>query len=100
MNAVTDVFKADRRLVVLRLLAEDRAGTLNERVLQKALSAYGHNLNDVEMREDLQFLERERAIDIERISDGTIWVVELVRRGELHLDRLEIIDGVARPSRR
>ncbi|HEY9081330.1 ArsR family transcriptional regulator [Magnetovibrio sp.] len=98
--SVKEVFQEDRRLVILRLLAEDRAGSLNERVLQKALATYGHNLNDTELREDLQFLETELALSIEKIADGKLWVAELQRRGELHLERQDIIDGVARPSRR
>ncbi len=98
--SVKDVFQQDRRLVILRLLAEDRAGSLNERVLQKALVAYGHNLNDVELRAELQFLATELAIGIEKIADGKLWVAYLVRRGEQHLERQDIIDGVARPSRR
>ncbi|TCS62573.1 VpaChn25_0724 family phage protein [Varunaivibrio sulfuroxidans] len=100
MSVVKDVFRQDRRLVILRLLGEDRAGSLNERVVQKALAAYGHNLNDAELRGELQFLQNELAIDIEQIADGALWVAHLARRGELHLTRQDVIAGVARPSRR
>lgn len=99
-DIVKEVFREDRRLVILRLLAEDRAGSLNERVLQKALAAYGHNLNDAELRAELQFLQNELAIEIEKIADGALWVAHLARRGEQHLARQDIIAGVARPSRR
>jgi len=85
-------------LRILQLLTEDRAGSLNERLLQMALAEYSFNLNDTEIREALQFLEKELAIKIEKISDGAIWVAYLIRRGEQHLTRQEIIDGIARPS--
>lgn len=86
------------RLRVLELLSEDRAGSINERLLQMALAEYSFNLNDTEMREALQFLEKELAIKIERIGDDVMWVAHLKRRGEQHLARQEIIDGIARPS--
>lgn len=88
------------RLVMLQLLNEDRGGSINERMMQKALAMRGYDLNDAELRDQFLFLEKERAIDIERIDNGALWVAFLKYRGEQHLDRLDLIEGVARPSRR
>lgn len=45
MNNVQDIFTKNRRLAILRFLAEDQDYSLNTSVLQSALAAIGHGVS-------------------------------------------------------
>lgn len=88
----------DRRLIVLRALVAEPAGTMNERLLQDELQLFGHRLGRDQVRETLRWLETAGAITL-RWPNETIMVADITRRGEEHVSRAAPIAGIALPSR-
>lgn len=96
-----DLLAEDRRLVILRALAEDHDYTLNDSTVKRVLEHFGHGVSRDMVRADLQWLADQRLLRLERIAAerGELWVAKLtedgadVARGRPH-------PGVARPSPR
>lgn len=85
----------DRRLVILRFLAEDAGYKLNTSVLQSALDAYGHSVTRDQVAVDAAWLAEQELVRCEQL--GPVTVVELTARGaDVASGRAEI-PGVARP---
>lgn len=95
--SLSRILTEDRRLTILRTLAEDHDLTVNEFVLRRALSTLGHEIAFETLRQDLRWLEEQRLVTLERIGAGEgVWVATAsedgvkVARGKPH-------PGVARP---
>ncbi|GGG30886.1 hypothetical protein GCM10010964_18520 [Caldovatus sediminis] len=94
-----DLLAEDRRLVILRALAEDHDFSLNDGTLKRVLAHFGHGVSRSMVRGDLQWLADQRLLRLERIGGGggELWVATLtedgadVARGRPH-------PGVARPA--
>lgn len=87
--------REDRRLVVLRTLALDTDYRLNERLLQAALSASGHDVSQDQLRTELDWLAEQELLAIE--STGQLRIVTLTRRGLDVAAGRSRTSGVARP---
>ncbi len=86
----------DARLVILKELAKQPGGSLNETLLTRVLDTYGHRRSREWLRTQLRKLEDLGAI---RLSEaGTVMIGEITRAGVDHVERRAVIDGVARPS--
>jgi Fe2+ or Zn2+ uptake regulation protein len=96
MSGLSKILTEDRRLTILRTLAEDHDHTVNEFVLRRALSALGHEVFLDTLRMDLRWLEEQRLVTVDRMQNGEVWVATAsedgvkVARGKPHA-------GVARP---
>lgn len=87
----------DRRLVILRLLADYR-GALNSSSLESAVRAWGHKYIDRAMiADDLSWLATRGAVRVEDLG-SSIQEVSLTAKGERVASGEEWLTGVARPS--
>jgi hypothetical protein len=86
----------DARLVILRALLEQTSGSLNEAILEAVLDRFGHRRSRSWVRTQLLALKDLGAVQI--VDAGTIMVATITKLGKAHVERREIIDGVARPS--
>lgn len=86
----------DARLVILKELALQTDGTLNESVLTRALDAFGYRRSREWVRTQLLKLAELGAV---RNSEaGSVLVAKITRAGIDHVERRSVIEGVARPS--
>ena len=93
---VDDGIGADARLMVLRELAKQTDGRLNDAVLARVLEAYGMRRSRDWVRTQLRRLADLEAI---RIAEaGTVLVASLRQAGRDHVERRGVIEGVARPA--
>lgn len=88
----------DRRLTILRALAGEHDGHLNEALLQKHLERYGHHVDKVTVGRLLRELELWGAVKLYEPADDMM-VAEITQRGEDHVARRIKIKGVAVPGR-
>jgi hypothetical protein len=87
----------DRRLVILRLLADYR-GALNSSSLESAVRAWGHKYIDRALiADDLAWLATRHAVRTEDLG-GHVLEVTLTAKGERVSRGEEWLTGVARPS--
>lgn len=94
---VREKINEDRRLVILRLLAEYR-GALNSSSLESAVRAWGHKYIDRAMiTDDLQWLSFRACVKLEELGAHVVEVV-LTPKGERAAEGQEWISGIARPS--
>ncbi len=86
----------DARLVILKELAVQADGRLNEVLIEKVLDAFGHRRSREWIRTQLRKLEELGAVRVDEV--GTVLVAAITRAGIDHVERRSLIDGVARPS--
>lgn len=86
----------DARLIILRELAAQPDGRLNEVLLEKVLDAFGHRRSRDWIRTQLRKLQELGAV--RTTEAGTVLVAAITRAGMDHVERRSIIEGVARPS--
>lgn len=86
----------DARLVILKELARQTNGSLNEAVLQKVLETFGHKRSREWVRTQINKLAELDAISI--LPAGTVVIATLKQAGLDHVERRSIIEGIARPS--
>ncbi len=98
MNAVQKVFVEDRRLAVLRFLAEDKAYQLNTAMLQEALRAIGHTVSRDEVETQVAWLDEQGLVTVETV--GPITVAKLTERGLDCATGACNVPGVKRPGPR
>lgn len=88
-----------RRLIVLKALARENDGRLNERDLEGELDLMAHRVSREELRDLLRWLDDAGAIRLTHPGE-IIMVAEITRRGQDHVERRGApIEGVDLPSR-
>ena len=86
----------DARLVILKELAAQVDGRLNEVTLQRVLDTFALRRSREWVRTQLRKLAELEAV---RISEaGTVMIAQLRTLGRNHVERREVIEGVTRPS--
>lgn len=84
------------RLVILKELAAQADGRMNEALLERVLDVFGHRRSRDWIRTQLRKLEELGAV---RISEaGTVLVAAITRVGVDHVERRSFVEGVDRPS--
>lgn len=91
-----DAIAADARLLVLKELARQADGRLNDVVLERVLDTYGVRRSREWLRTQLRALAELGAIGV--AEAGALLVAELRRAGRDHVERRAVLDGVARPA--
>jgi DNA-binding transcriptional ArsR family regulator len=92
-----DVLASDRRLVILRSLA-DQNFELNDSVLQVVLDEFGHNVSRDVVRTELSWLAEQGLVTLEDVGKGRVIVATLTERGgDVAAGRAKV-PGVRRPS--
>lgn len=87
---------ADARLVILRALYEQTNYRLNEAILESELDRFGHRRSRSWVRTQLLALRELGAITA--TEAGSVMVACLTKLGVAHVERRQVIDGIARPS--
>lgn len=88
--------EADARLVILRELAQQPAGSLNENILTKVLDAFGYHRSRDWTRTQLRKLEEIGGVAL--ATAGSVMIASITRAGLDHVERRSMLEGVARPS--
>ena len=91
-----DHMVADARLVILKALSKQTDGRLNEVIITAELDSFGHKRSREWVRTQLNKLEELGALI--NVLQGTVMVAGITRLGLAHVERREVIDGVAKPS--
>ena len=91
-----DKIAEDARLVILKELAAQVDGRLNEVSIQRVLDAFAIKRSREWIRTQLRKLAELEAVRVEEI--GTVMVAQIRTLGRNHVERREIIDGVTPPS--
>lgn len=91
-----ELVRADRRLVILRLLAKSEGYSANEHLLRTAAGTYGHKVSSDALRTDLAWLQEQGLLLLEQIADIT--VATLTARGNDVQAGLAHVPGVKRPE--
>lgn len=86
----------DARLVILRELARQTDGRLNDTILTTVLDGFGHRRSREWVRTQIGKLEELGAVT--RVTAGSVLIAAITRAGLDHVERRSVIDGVARPS--
>ncbi|MBB4122928.1 hypothetical protein [Martelella radicis] len=86
----------DARLIILRGLAMETDGTLNETLLTTLLRTFGHNRSRDYVRTQIRKLEELGAVTV--IEAGTVLIASITRAGLDHVERRSVIEGIDRPS--
>ena len=86
----------DGRLVILKELARQIDGRLNESIMTRVLDTFGHRWSREKVRTEMRKLEEIRAVKL--AEAGTILIASITRAGLDHVERRSVIEGVARPS--
>ena len=84
------------RLVILKALAEQTNGSLDSSMLEQILPVFGIRKPRLWIHEQMEYLTERKAIDL--VAAGTVKIGTLTKRGQRHLDRDTVIEGVKRPS--
>lgn len=91
-----DLVAEDGRLCILKELARQIDGRMNEVSLMHVLDVFGIRRTREWVRTQMRMLEQLGAVTI--TEAGTVLVAELTKLGRNHVERRAIVDGVARPS--
>lgn len=97
---LAEILAADRRLCVLRFLAEDRDYTLNESLIQDTLSLVGHAVSRDAVRTELAWLKEQGLVTTqqEMLGSKPLVIATLTERGaDVAAGRAEV-PGVKRPA--
>lgn len=87
---------ARRRLILLEVLGQVAAYTLNEIELGEQLAAHGYPASTAGLRDDLRHLRDHDCLRVD--TPGGVWMATLTRTGdEAAKGRMEV-EGVARPG--
>ena len=86
----------DVRRIVLETLAREPGATLNENLLSRTLEGYGHRKTMAYVRDELAWLERQKAVSLTEV--GSLLIATLLTRGLEHVERRALIPGVAKPA--
>lgn len=96
MNDFNSFLTADARLIILRELARQNDGRLNETLLVATLDTFGHRRSRDWVRTQLRALADVGAIAV--TEAGTVMIAEIRRAGLDHVERRSVLEGVAKPS--
>ncbi|MBK5957405.1 hypothetical protein CCR97_04170 [Rhodoplanes elegans] len=96
MSGMDTIIREEARLILLRTLAEEPDGTLNSELLRRRLEHFGVSRTREWVHGELRHLEQLGAVRI--VSAESVLVATLTSRGEDHVARRAVLDGVKRPS--
>ena len=85
----------DRRLVVLRVLAESAGYTANEYILQQMLEQFGHVASIDRSRADLAWLHEQQLLTVSQVAD--VHIARITARGQDVAAGRTVVPGVKRP---
>lgn len=96
MSRYQKMVTEDRKLAILKLLAEDSDYAVNDGILQDALGLYGHSVSKDRLASDLDWLEEQELVEVEHVLNMRI--AKLTQRGLDVSKGKAVVSGVKRPS--
>ena len=95
-----DTLRADRRLVILRLLEQAPSYSANDSIMRTGLRDIGHDVPADVVRADLAWLAEQDLVHVELVhtSVKTIHVARLTERGLDVAAGRATVPGVSRPA--
>lgn len=91
-----DAVDADRRLVILQLLARSHSYVSHEYLIYAALPGFGHDSSLDRVRTDLAWLEEQGLVTLD--SPGDVRLAKLTQRGLDVAGGRATVSGVKRPG--
>lgn len=98
MSKYAHYLSADRRLVILRILAEMPTYRANSSVLHTVLNEWGHEPSRDQVKTELRWLEEQQLISIDDVGEGAVLLAKLTERGADVAAGRARVDGVKRPG--
>ena len=95
MSGLADAIAADARLTILRELASQTGGRLNDQLLRRTLDMYGIRRDRDWIVTQLRKLEALGAIELQEA--GGVLVARISPLGRDHVEERGVIEGVTRP---
>ena len=95
-RSLADALASDARLAILRELAQQVDGRLNELLIRRVLDVYGIRRDRDWIATQLRKLEALGAIELS--VAGETLVARLTRAGLDHVEERAVIEGVTRPA--
>ena len=86
---------ADRRLVILRVLAESTGYQANEFTLEAVLDDMGHTVSNQQVHTELAWLAEQGLLDSRKV--GGVTIATISRRGIDVAHGKAVVPGVKRP---
>ncbi len=86
----------DARLVIIRELAKQTDGRLNETIITAALDTFGHRRSREWVRTQINKLAELGAVTL--TNAGSVLIASLTRAGQDHVERRSVISGIKNPS--
>ena len=86
----------DRRLVILRLLAEDADYRINSSLIQRGLDMYAHAISRDALHTELHWLQEQGLVTLESLN--SVLIVTLSHRGLDVAQGRAVVPGVKRPG--
>ncbi|WP_319519649.1 hypothetical protein [uncultured Martelella sp.] len=96
MSSFEEFSARDARLIMLKGLAREVDGALNETLLTALLRTFGHNRSRDYVRTQIRKLEELGAVTT--TEAGTVLIAAITRAGIDHVERRSVIEGIDRPS--
>lgn len=90
------IIREEGRLIILRALRDEPDQRLNSELLRRSLEQWGISRTRDWVSGEIRHLEQIGAVTV--VEAGTVLVASLTRRGEDHVERRLVLDGVKRPS--
>lgn len=98
MSKYADYLSQDRRLVILRILAEMPTYRANSSVLHTVLNEWGHEPSRDQVKGELRWLQEQQLVTVEEVGDGAVLLAKLTERGADVAAGRARVDGVKRPG--
>ncbi|PLY02758.1 MAG: hypothetical protein C0622_05260 [Desulfuromonas sp.] len=94
--SISTLLTEDRRLVILRALAEDAGYSHNESVLQSILAAFGHSVSRDVVKTQINWLAEQGLVTVDTV--GNYLIAKLTTRGADVAAGHATVPGVKRPG--
>ncbi|MAG68572.1 ArsR family transcriptional regulator [Pseudomonas sp.] len=98
MSRYANFLSEDRRLVILRILAEMPTYRANSSVLHAVLQEWGHEPSRDQVKSELRWLEEQQLVELDDVTDGAVLLAKLTERGSDVAAGRARVDGVKRPG--
>lgn len=90
------IIREEARLIILRALRDEPDQRLNTELLRRSLEQWGITRSREWVAGEVRHLEQIGAVTV--AEAGSVLIASLARRGEDHVERRLVLDGVKRPS--
>lgn len=90
------IIREEARLIILRALRDEPDQRLNTELLRRSLEQWGITRSREWVAAEIRHLEQLGAVSV--VEAGSVLIASLARRGEDHVERRLVLDGVKRPS--